>query len=186
MTAARPEGPYSEPVLLLSCEGDQHYPPLVEFFPATSSKGRIQMPATSVAKNRALQVLFSVDIEAAMDPAAWRHDRHLVLAAPSADVYSGIWGQAYSEYNGGLRLFPSRDKNGMGAHQYRPCPREQTPGIYLAAGDGPSLILSGHQPKVDTFHAELTVHDTVEMVWGVGGALVPMRPVPTAPPTPEF
>jgi hypothetical protein len=98
LTSENPEGPYCEPMIILSPQSNQFHPPLAEFFPAFEYQDIIYVPATSVAKNRTFQTLFCVAKEDALIPERWNiaqyggiwHDR------PDVDYEQGIWGQTFS------------------------------------------------------------------------------------------
>ena len=149
MTAKKPEGPYSEPKLLLSCEGDQYYPPLMEHFPAHTRDGKIYMAATSVAKNRGVQGLFVVDIERAMEPEAWQLESLATLLNPIKTIHElqGIWGQATSiafpKSGEPILMFPSRDEAGMGTlNLARRAPDDSPKRLFVGGGVDPVLALA--------------------------------------------
>lgn len=149
MTAKNPEGPYSEPKLLLSCEGDNYYPPLMEHFPAYTRNGKLYMAATSVAKNRGVQGVFAVDLERAMEPDAWRLDSLETLLNPVKSVHEidGIWGQASSiafpKSGAPILMFPSRDESGLGTiNLARRLPKRNPKRLWVGGGSDPVLALA--------------------------------------------
>jgi len=184
MTAAQPEGPYSEPKLLLSPEGDTYYPPLIEHFPSyIGEDGRLYLPGTSVAKNRGVQALFSVDLERAMEPEAWRLDSLKAHMQPTANEYehAGIWGQAYSlafpKSGPPTMMYPSRDANGMGTINLATRVPQKTPKtMWVGAGDAPTLALAPMPPQFDGMKAKLRVHGTVTVCWRVKAEIGPNQP----------
>ena len=149
MKAAKPEGPYSEPQLLLHPESDRFHPPLLEFFPAFVHEGHIYSPATSVAMNRNYQAIFRVPVDQAMDPTKWElHQAGSVWHGESLEHESrGIWGQTFSGFVADdifTVMYPSRDAQGMGTLNIASRPwskpfREQ--GFVISGHDGPSLAL---------------------------------------------
>lgn len=98
MTAPHTEGPYTTPRLLIYPQSDRFHPPLAEFFPQYVYDDTIYAPATSVAKNRSFQVLYTAPLESAHDPEAWRLEElgSLWHDAPVPHERMGIWGQTYA------------------------------------------------------------------------------------------
>jgi len=149
MTAAKPEGPYTEPVLILQPEQDRYLPPLLEYFPAFTHDGYAYSPATSVAANRNYQALFRAPIEKAADPAAWElyQAGNIWHAEPVEHESHGIWGQTFSGFvqDGQFHvMFPSRDSKGMGTINIASRPWDQpiaAHGFVLSGHDGPSLAI---------------------------------------------
>ncbi len=184
MTAEKPEGPYSEPKLLLHPEVDRYHPPLLEFFPAFTHEGYIYAPATSVAANRNYQGIFRVLKEQAMDPAAWE-----LWQAGSAwhaetveHEYAGIWGQTFSGFvtEGVFNvMFPSRDSHGNGTINLASRPwdtpyRDQ--GFVISGHEGPSLGLLKKGGPVEKLNVELALQGTVTLLWNYMAPLGPDRP----------
>ncbi|MCC6489084.1 MAG: hypothetical protein IT364_16410 [Candidatus Hydrogenedentes bacterium] len=183
MTSANPEGPYTEPKLLLHPECDKYHPPLLEFFPAFVMDGTIYAPATSVALNRNYQAMFTVPIEQAMEPAAWELTTAggIWHAEPVEHEAYGIWGQTFSGMIVGDNfdfhvMFPSRDIQGMGTiniasrpwdKPYREC------GFVVSGHEGPSLALVPFGGTVNTLVAQLDLHGTATLVWDFNGPLGP-------------
>jgi len=122
-TAVDPRGPWSEPQLVLSLEGDTFHPALMEFFPQFVHGGMVYAPATSVALNRNFQCLWCAPLGSAHEPALWQLHQHGSLwhAEDRPEEHDGIWGQAFSgavDAAGRLRvLFPGRDAAGRGTIQ---------------------------------------------------------------------
>lgn len=120
MTSAAIEGPYSEPTPLLLPQSDRFHPPIAEFFPAYVHAGRVYAPATSVARNRTYQSVFSAPIEEAHRPEAWRIEQlgSVWHAEPVPNEAQGIWGQTFSGQvtpAGVLRaMFPSKTREDRG------------------------------------------------------------------------
>ena len=181
MTSANPEGPYTEPKLLLHPECDQYHPPLLEFFPAFALEGTIYASATSVALNRNYQAMFTVPIEQAMDPDAWELTTAggLWHAEPVEHEAFGIWGQAFSGIITGDNsdfyvMFPSRDSQGMGTINIASRPWEKPyreRGFVVSGHEGPSLALVHYGGTVETLEAQLDLHGTATLVWDFNGPL---------------
>ena len=150
ITAARPEGPWSERRLVRHVEADYFHPPLLEFFPAFTQGAFVYAPATSVALNRNFNALFRAEIGRAEDPSAWTLFRHGSVwhAEDTENEFRGLWGQTFSgavDRQGVLRaMFPSRDRQGRGTINLAERPwdkplRER--GFVLTGHQGPSLTL---------------------------------------------
>lgn len=184
MTAAQPEGPYSEPKLLLSPEGDTYYPPLIEHFPSyIGEDGRLYLPGTSVAKNRGVQALFSVDLERAIEPEAWRLDSLKAHMQPTTNEYehAGIWGQAYSlafpKSGPPTMMYPSRDANGMGTINLATRATPKAPKkMWVGASDAPTLAIAPGPFALSTLQAKFRVQGTVTMFWDLHAGIGPNQP----------
>ena len=150
ITAARPEGPWSERRLVRHVEADYFHPPLLEFFPAFAHGGFVYAPATSVALNRNFNALFRAEIGRADDPSAWTLFRHGSVwhAEDAENEFLGLWGQTFSggvDRTGMLRvMFPSRDRQGRGtinlAERLWDAPMRER-GFVLTGHQGSSLTL---------------------------------------------
>lgn len=155
MVGSSVEGPYSEPAPLLLPQSDRFHPPLAEFFPAYVAGGRVFAPATSVAKNRTYQSLFSAPVEEAHRASAWRIEQlgSLWHAEPVENEACGIWGQTYSAQiapGGILRaMFPSKTRFDVGTINMarRHLARPYRDGFTVSAPNAPSrAILWGSSP----------------------------------------
>ncbi len=184
LTAPRSEGPWAEPRLVLSLEGDGFHPALMEFFPAFVLGDEVFCPATSVALNRNFQCLWAAPLAQAQVPEAWRLRQHGSLwhAADAEAEHHGLWGQTFSGQvgaDGRLRaLFPSRDRAGNGTiglavRPWRqPC-RER--GFVLSGHAGASLALTKAARRAFNLRVRATVRGTARIVWGWAGGLGPDR-----------
>ena len=188
MTAADPAGPWSDPVLVLSVEGDHYYPAPVESFPAFVHEGRIYAPCTSVALNRNFQVVYRAAIETAHRPEAWELFQHGTAwhGEPVANEGFGIWGQTYSGFvdrQGALNvLFPSREvPSGVGTINLASRPwtkplRER--GFVLNGYEGTSLTLLRAAWRDFELDAQLTLHgQAARVLWGYQAPVGPDRHV---------
>jgi len=184
LTAARPEGPWSAPRLVLSLEGDTFHPALMEFFPAFVHAGEVHCPATSVALNRNFQCLWSAPLDRAHSPDAWTLRQHGSLwhAAAVESEHLGLWGQTFSGQvgaDGQLRaLFPSRDPAGNGtiglaARPWTRPMRER--GGVVSSHAGASLALTRTARREFSLRCRAAVRGTARIVWGWAGVLGPDR-----------
>lgn len=184
MTADKPEGPYSKPLLLLHPEVDRFHPPLLEFFPAFTHEGHVFAPTTSVALNRNYQGVFRAPLEQAMDPSAWELWQHGSVwhAEPVENEYHGLWGQTFGGgvADGILRvMFPSRDKDGLGTINVAARPWDKPyrdRGFALSGHQGPSLALLKVGGPANRFELECERHGTAALVWNHAGPLGPNEP----------
>jgi hypothetical protein len=127
MTAPSPEGPWSEPVAVLSVARPEYYPAPVEFWPCFVVDGTVYAPATSVAASRNYQAVFSAQLEEGDRPEGWSllQDGNAWHSRRSADETYGIWGQTFHGFvhDGVLSVvFPSKDERDRGT---RSSPRHQ-------------------------------------------------------------
>lgn len=184
-SAERPEGPWSEAVLLLHPEGDSFHPPLLEFHPSFAQDGYLYAPATSVALNRNVQAIFRAPLEEAMNPNAWQLFQYGSIwhAEPVENEYDGIWGQAFSGFVGqdGFFnvLFPSRDPGGFGTinlarRLWRQPWNDQ--GFVVSSHRGPSLALLKRSGTPRQLQARLSVCGTVRLIWDANMPLGPDEP----------
>lgn len=184
LTAPRPEGPWSEPRLVLSLEGDRFHPALMEFFPAFVHAGEVHCPATSVALNRNFQCLWSAALDRAHTPEAWTLRQHGSLwhAAAVESEHHGLWGQTFSGQvgaDGQLRaLFPSRDRAGNGtiglaARPWARPVRER--GCVITGHAGASLALTRASRRAFKLDCRAAVRGTARIVWAWAGVLGPDR-----------
>lgn len=185
MTAANPQGPYSEPHTVRAVEDDYYHPPLMEFFPAFVHEGYVYAPATSVALNRNFNALWRAPLEQADETSAWTLHRH-GSTWHSEDVENeaqGIWGQTYSGWvdkEGVLHvMFASRDSKGMGtinlAHRRWDTPLRER-GFVLTGHQGPSLTLLRQSFGKFLLDSVLQVRGTARLLWNHRGVLGPNVP----------
>jgi hypothetical protein len=120
MTAPAPEGPWSEPKIVISCESNKYHPSLLEYFPVFLHNDTLYAPATSVAKNRNFQCIFRVAASEAMNPEKWDlwQEGSVWHSIEAENEYEGIWGQTFSGFvnrDGVLKvMYPSRDPKNCG------------------------------------------------------------------------
>ncbi len=183
-TAEDPRGPWSEPQLVLSLEGDAFHPALMEFFPQFVQAGVVYAPATSVALNRNFQCLWCAPLVAVHEAGAWTLARHGSLwhAEDRPEEYDGIWGQTFSgtvDAAGRLRvLFPGRDAAGRGTINLaeRPWTRPlRERGFVLNGCAGPGLTLLRQTYGSFSLRVACAFAGTVRLLWGWRGVLGPDR-----------
>ena len=185
MTAAKPEGPYGERVILHSVESDSFHPPLLEFYPAFVERDWIYAPATSVALNRDYNAMYRVPMEKALKPDAWQlwQNGSVWHSENVENEASGLWGQTFSgsiSPVGDLQVvFPSRDKNGMGTLNFATRAWHlpvRVAGFVLSGHAGPSLTLLGQAYKEGHLQTKLQVQGTARLILDYHGALGPNKP----------
>ena len=185
MTAAQPQGPYSERRLIRHVESDYFHPPLMEYYPAFAHAGWVYAAATSVALNRNFNALFRAPLERATDPSAWEILRHGSLwhAEDVENETHGIWGQTFSGQvtSDGrlLAMFNSRDPQNLGTVNMAERPwasplRKQ--GFHFSGNDGPSFTCLNRSYGAFVCRADLHVRGTARILWGYQGAIGPDRP----------
>lgn len=193
-TSTAPEGPYSEPTLLLYPESPRYLPPLLEYFPAFTHEGYIYSPATSVARNRNYQALFRAPIEKATEPGAWEAVQFGSMwhAEPVPHEAAGIWGQTLSGYvdtNATLKvLFPSRTLDNFGTisiaqRSWAQPLRER--GFVVSAHGGPSLALLQRTGELRSLDLELEARGTWSLIWDAAMPIGPDRPASDSMPHPH-
>lgn len=182
MTAPTPEGPWSMPHMVLSCERPEYYPCPVEFHPVSLVNGTVYASATSVAMNRNYQAVFAAPLEQAHDPSAWRltDDGNMWHAFDHPDDYYGIWGQTYhgcldNDTGRYVVSYPSKDARNYGVISIatRPWNQPHSDGFTMTAHGGPSIspLLTAY----DDFCLETTFEakGTVDFAFGYHGILGP-------------
>jgi hypothetical protein len=189
MTAAKPEGPYSQRQLVLNVESDRFHPPLMEGFPAFAYQGYVYAPATSVALNRNFQGVFRAPLDRATEAAAWeiyRYGSFWHAEDVEQEAY-GLWGQtpACRIDSAGIlwAMFNSRDLQGMGTVNFarRPWNQPLRPrGLVLSGHQGPSLTCLRRAFRSFELEATLGVRGTARLCWDFHAPLGPDRPTSDA------
>lgn len=181
MMAPCPEGPYSTPRLLIYPQSEIFHPPLAEFFPQFLRNGIVYAPATSVAKNRSFQILYSAPLEEAHEPDAWRLDEMGSLwhdvAVPHEHL--GIWGQTLAAVvdptSGNLRaLHFSRDAKDRGTVgvSSRPWNRPfRENGFTLSAPNAPAVGILENRYREFTLHLTASASGPWTLCWDCRGPL---------------
>ena len=119
MTAEKPNGPYSEPKLLLYPQSKYFHPVHVEFYPAFIYRKYIYAPFTSVVLNRNYLIIFRAKIEEAHLPTAWKiYQGSVWHSEPLENETYGLWGQSFFGYVNEKKKFivgfPSKDSKNIG------------------------------------------------------------------------
>lgn len=182
MTAPEPEGPWSAPRMVLSCDRPEYYPCPLEFYPAEVHGGVVYASATSVARNRNYQGVFTASLEEAHDPTKWKlsDDGNVWHSHDHPDEYYGIWGQTYHgfvEPDTGryVVMFPSKDERDYGTLSVaaRPWNQPHSDGFTMTAHDGESIspILASYRDF--TLDAAFECKGTVEFAFDYQGILGP-------------
>ena len=183
-TAPAPEGPWSEPVIVLAPDFDTFHPPLMEHYPSFVHDGWLYVPSTSVSGNRNFNIIDRVPLEKATDPAAWELFRHGSLwhAEDVENETSGLWGQVWSgqvDRHGMLRvMFNSRDSNGMGTINMAERPWNQPfreRGFVMNGHGVPSLTLLRRAFNSFQLDSSLRIRGTARLLWDYRGILGPDR-----------
>ena len=182
MTAPSPEGPWSEPNMLLSVERPEYYPAPVEFFPCFSVDGRVYAPATSVAASRNYQAVYSAELENAHIAGSWSllYDGNVWHSRYIEDEKYGIWGQTIHGFvRDGMFtvMYPSKDSRNYGTLSLaqRPWDRPIGNGFTISAhsGEAVSPLLFAYRDFVVT--ARISTHGTVDIAFQYDGLLGPNR-----------
>ena len=185
MTAAKPEGPYGERILLRDVEGDGFHPPLLEYYPAFVHRGFVYAPATSVALNRDYNALFRAPLEHAAEPGAWElfQNGSLWHSEDIENEYYGMWGQTFSGWvdaKGILQVsFHSRDPKGMGTVNVAARRWDQPlrkSGFVMSGHQGPSLTLLQRAFAGFRLEARLRLRGTARLLLDYDGVLGPNSP----------
>jgi hypothetical protein len=185
MTAAKPEGPYSERRLVRQVEEDYFHPPLLEFFPAFKHDGFVYAPATSVAFNRDFNALFRAPIGQAEHSSAWSlFQCGSVWHSEDREAeYFGIWGQTFSGFvdaRGTLQaMFPSRDAEGRGTINLARRPWKEPfrkRGFVLSGHQGPAFTLLKQAYDDFNLEAELELRGTLRLLLDYAAPLGPNTP----------
>ncbi len=173
-TASRPEGPYSDPVLIRNVESKTSYPPLMEYFPAFEHQGYIYFPATSVATNRNYQLISRVKTEDVTNRDKWEifspgtfwHSKN------TENEYAGIWGQTLTGFvddsDSIVVMFPSKNKMNYGTINLAKASWNQlnrTRGFALSACESGSFTYIKHGINLDDLNMEFDLSGTMRIVW---------------------
>lgn len=179
-TALKPEGPYSEPVLLQHVETRTNYPPLMEYFPAFTHQGYVYFPATSVAVNRNYQQIYRVKTEDVLNADKWE-----LFSAGSAwhstnseTEYAGIWGQTITGFvdnsDSIYVMFPSKNKQDFGTINLAKASWSKLfrrKGFSLSASEGASFSYINKGINLDNLSMDFELAGTMHLVWDFHGPL---------------
>lgn len=173
-TASKPEGPYTDPKLVLNVERKSYYPPLQEYFPNFLHNKYVYFPATSVAVNRNYQLLYRVKIENMINP-----DKYKIFSSGSLwhsnnveNEYAGIWGQTFSGFvdnNDSIYvMFPSKNKNNYGTINLAKSSWKhlfKTKGFNFSANGGNSFSFIKRPIDVEKIEAKFKLNGKMHIIW---------------------
>ena len=192
MTAAAPEGPWSEPAILLSVDRPDYYPAPVEFYPCFSVDGTVYAPAASVALNRNYQAIFEAPLEETHKPEAWRlaDDGNAWHSRPLPDEAYGIWGQTFHGFvHDGLFtvMYPARDRKGNGTLSVaqRPWAQPHSDGFTFSGHAGKSIAPLMRSYRAFELETEFVFSGTIAFAFDYNGILGPNTPAADATLAPE-
>ena len=180
VTATEPDGEWSHPKIILSCDCPGYYPCPMEFFPVELRGDKVLAHATSVARNRNYQVTFEADLESAHNPDAWKmiEDGNVFHAHDHPDEYAGMWGQTlhgFVEDGQYVVMYPSKTADDLGTINIasRPLNTPHTDGFSFTAHWAPSVtVLKGSWSDL-LLETEFTAKGTVDIALGYDGILGP-------------
>ena len=168
--------------MVLNCDTPDFYPTPVEFHPCMAVEGRVYAHATSVAKSRNYQALFSAPLEEAHKPGAWtlEQDGSLWHSEPNEYEHYGLWGQTIHGFvHEGVfhSMFCSRDSRGMGTVSLasRPWKEPLRDGFMLSGHMGPSQTFLYGCRKDFELNAEFEMDGEVTFVFDMQGVVGPNK-----------
>ncbi len=186
MTAKNPEGPWTEPHLLVGPDSDHFHPPLMESYPAFTHNGVLYAPCTSVAANRNFQIMCEAPLEEAHKPEAWRISQSGSMwhGITSEWERMGIWGQTFSGFvdpSDGtfVAMYPSKDSHDNGSiniarRAWNKPYRDH--GFFMSAHAAPSLSLLRHEWTYGDIDVKLMHKGICRLVWGYNAPLGANQP----------
>lgn len=192
MVAPSPEGPWSDPIIVLSVDRPEYFPAPVEFYPCFAVGETLYAPATSVAASRNYQAVFAAALEDAHLPEAWslRMDGNAWHSRPDADERYGIWGQTFHGFvhDGKLNvMYPSKNElnHGMLFAASRPWDRPFSDGFVLSGHSGKACapLLAAYGSF--TLEMALAWTGSADIAFDYAGVLGPHEPASDAVPHPH-
>lgn len=182
MTAPTPEGPWSLPHIILSCETPGYYPCPMEFFPVELRGDKVLAHATSVARNRNYEVTFCADLEKAHHSDAWTliEDGNIFHAHDHPDEHFGMWGQTFHgfvEDGQYIVMYPSKDCRDYGTINIasRPLDKPHSDGFTLTGHGSASVSPLKAAYGALTLEAAFTSKGTIDIAFDYNGILGPNR-----------
>ena len=185
LTADKPDGQWSDPIIILSVDRPGYYPAPMEYYPCFQVGETVYAPATSVALNRNYQTMHAAPLEDAHRPEAWTltGDGNAWHARPIADEKYGIWGQTYHGFvdktTGKFTvMYPSRDERGFGTLSVaqRLWDKPYSDGFTLSGHDAKSIAPLMRAYKNFTLEMECVFTGTIEIAFDYNGILGPEKP----------
>lgn len=176
MSAPKPEGPYSDPVLLLYPQSDVFHPALAEFYPAFAHDGFVYAPATSVAANRTFQIVYRARLDEALKPEAWSIFQYGSVCHRENAEYeaAGIWGQTFSRQvapDGMLRvMYPAKNSADVGTinMMQRKFDQPYKDGFVLSAPAAPACAIL--RENYSDFRVQMKIRASGTWAFGFGCA----------------
>ena len=173
-TAQKPEGPYSDPVIVLKVERKTNYQPLQEFYPAFTHEGYVYFPSTSVAYNRNYQSIHRVKIEDMTNPGEYELFRvgSVWHSIDAENEYAGIWGQTFTGFIDDKDTFnvmyPSKNSEDFGTinlakTSWRKPEREK--GFWLTAHQEKSFTYLKKIIDIDDIRMDFSLEGEMRIVW---------------------
>ncbi len=176
LTSAKPEGPWSEPYLLMGPDTDKYHPPIMEFYPAFTHDGMLYAPCTSVAANRNFQLMCEAKLEDAHKPEAWSigQEGSMWHGTTMEHEHYGIWGQTFTGFvnpsDGQFVVaYPSKDSQGTGSINIarRPWNNPYRPqGFFTSSHAAPSMTLLRSEWSHGLIDARISMKGTCRLLWG--------------------
>ncbi|MEI6676952.1 MAG: hypothetical protein WCL21_00010 [Mariniphaga sp.] len=173
-TSPKPEGPYTDPVVIKNVEGKSDYPPLMEYFPAFTHDGYAYFPATSVAANRNYQLISRVKIENVTNPHQWEvfSAGSFWHSTNSPNEYSGIWGQTITGFVDDsdtlVVMYPSKNKANFGTVNLAKASWNHlfnSPGFKLSACEGSSFTYLKKGIDLNELAVDFNLTGTMQLLW---------------------
>lgn len=184
LIAAKPEGIYSPPKLLLYPQSLKFHPHPCEFYPCFSSDGYAYCPCTGLQANRGFQALYRANLSTAEYEDSWELYQlgSFYHWDGSQHEAMGIWGQTFSgsvDSSGTLNvMYPSRNNDGVGTINVasRPFNSPFQRGFWVSAPNADSVAVLPITLSAFVLKAivkPLTVGDGWTLRWNYRGELGP-------------
>lgn len=179
MLSKKPNGPYSEPKLLLYPQSKRYHPTHVEFYPAFIYQEYVYACMTSVALNRNYQIIYRAEIEKAHLTEAWQiHQEGSVWhSEPVENEHCGLWGQTIAGYVNEKKKFivgfPSKNKDNIGTINIaeRDWDSPYKDGGVLSAPNGRAITFVKKSFKNFTLKAKTRSNKNIKIFWNYKGPL---------------
>ena len=179
MRSKKPNGPYSEPKLLLYPQSKYYLPVHVEFYPFFTYQGYVYAMGASVALNRNYQVAFRAKIEEAHLPKSWQiyQEGSIWHSKPLENEAYGLWGQSIAGYIDKKKKFivgfPSKNSNNIGTINIaeRDWDSPYKDGGIISAPNGRAITFVKKSFENFTLKAKIRSNKTIKIFWNYNGVL---------------